>query len=77
MKFFERWQKPLSAFKRDPMDKVIGASKRCLDTSDGHIFLKHLINEFRLDEPLGADSDSYVTGTQDVVKYIISLINDR
>lgn len=75
--FLARMRMPLSAFKRDPMEKVIGAAKRCLDTPEGEILLKYLITEYRLDEPLGADADAYVTGTQDVLKHILSLINDK
>ena len=79
MKFFERMILPLS--KRDPMDEVVGAAKFCLNTVEGEIFLKHLVDEFKLDIPIGCDltegQTHYVNGTQDVVKYILSLINDK
>lgn len=78
--FLERFRMPLSAFKRNDMDVVVGAAKRCLNTAEGEILLKHLINEYKLDEPMGCLDDnesSYVNGTQDVVKYILSLTNDK
>lgn len=77
--FIERMKMPLSAFKRDNFDKVIGASKRCLNTPEGEILLKHLISEYELDEPIGCLEGkdlTYKTACQDVVKHIISLTND-
>lgn len=70
---------PLSAFKRNDMDKVIGAAKRCLNTSEGEILLKHLISEYGLDEQTGCVDEqtlTYETACHDVIKYIISLTND-
>lgn len=77
---FTRFKKPLHEFKPDDMQKVIGAAKRCLNTADGDILLKHLINEFKLDAPVGCIDKNdiiYVSATHDVVKYILSLPNDQ
>lgn len=77
--FKERMSMPLSAFKRNDIDKVIGAAKRCLNTSEGDILIKHLISEYELDEPTGCLSErdlTYKTACQDVIKHIISLTND-
>ena len=80
MNTFKRFSLPLSMFRVDPMDKVIGAAKRCFNTPEGEILLKHLITEYTLDEPSGcgtSDEMAYRNGTQDVVKYILSLTNDK
>jgi hypothetical protein len=62
--FFERFNKPLSDFDRDNMDKIIGAAKRCLNTPEGPV--GHLTDRELL----------YQTAQQDMVKYILSLTND-
>lgn len=79
-KFKERMGMPYSAFKRENMDNVIGSFKRCLNTADGDVIMKHLINEYYVDEPTGIlepNELAYRTACQDVVKYIISLTNDK
>lgn len=76
----ERFKLALSHFKRDDFDVVIGSAKRCLNTVDGEILLKHLVTEYNLDDPdgcLSADELSYRNATRDVVKYILSLTNDK
>jgi hypothetical protein len=78
-KFKDRMKLPLSAFKRDDIDVVVGAAKRCLNTAEGDILLKHLISEYELDAPTGClegNDLTYKTACQDVVKHIISLTND-
>lgn len=77
--FLKRMRMPLSAFKRNNMDVVIGNAKRCLNTPEGEVLLKHLISEYGLDDPIGCLEDNdltYKTACQDVVKHIISLTND-
>jgi len=77
MKFLARMRKPLSYFKPDPMDRVVGAAKRCLNTAEGEILLKHLVNQFHLDDMVGAEKGDYITGQQDAIKYILGLTNDQ
>jgi hypothetical protein len=77
--FYERMKTPLSAFSRDNHDKIIGAAKRCLNTPEGEILLKHLVTAYELDSPIGCLDEkelAYKTACQDVVKHIISLTND-
>ena len=80
MNILKRFGLPLSAFKAEPFDRIVGAAKRCLNTPEGEILLKHLITTYTLDEPSGCgtpDEMAYRNGTQDVVKYILSLTNDK
>jgi len=75
----ERFNRPLSDFKREPRMEIIGCAKRCLNNSEGERLLKDLIIEYGLDDPTGAlDSTQllYRTAQQDVIKHILALTND-
>ena len=77
----KRLRMPLSWHSdEDSVEKIIGAAKRCLDTPDGEILMRHLIQFAELDEPKGAmshDEALYCNGREDTVKYLIGLINDK
>jgi hypothetical protein len=79
-KFLRRFRAPLKRLESEDMDVVIGAAKRCLNTTDGEILMIHLIDKFGLDDQSGvlpSDDANYQNGTKDVMRYILALTNDK
>lgn len=58
--------------------KLVGSAKRCFDSPEGEFILKHLIKEVGLDAQIGVqspDDANYNNGQQDIVRYMLSLVN--
>lgn len=58
-------------------EQISGWAKRCLNTPEGDLLLRHLVIVFGLDEQVGyisGEESSYINGKQDGLKYILSLI---
>ena len=82
-----RFDKPLAYFFPSIKEKfddlkhnqaVEGAFKRAFGTAEGETVLRHLISEYGLDAQIGNIQNEdvlYVSAQQDVVKYILSLVN--
>jgi len=76
MKILERFKRPL---QKSDVEVVIDAAHTISRTPSGEILFNHLIERFELDDPsncLGGSEANYRNGTQDVVKYILSLANE-
>ena len=76
MNIFDRFRRKIPS---DPpeLKKVVSAAQRCLNNTEGEFFIDHLIEYFELDNLSGClpiDESNYKNGTQDVIKYILSLI---
>lgn len=82
-----RFRKPLEFFVphlRDKFNetehnqKVESAFKALFNSTQGEIVLRHLVKEYGMDAQIGnipTDEVSYISAQQDVIKYILSIVN--
>lgn len=62
------------------IDKIIDSACVVFDSDNGEIVLAHLVEHFGLDDPAGsleASVAAYRNGTQDAIKYILALANEK
>jgi hypothetical protein len=62
------------------IDKIIDSASVVFDSQHGEEVLSHLVEHFGLDDPAGsleASVAAYRNGTQDAIKYILALANDK
>ena len=81
MNTWERFTNSLSFVRnkreQDYHKKLVGCAKACLMTAEGEFLVKHLIEEFGLDDSRSEENlevANYRNGEQDAIKYILGLI---
>jgi len=80
LKILDRFFNHKTMGKEETLEQIKISAKASLGNMHGETLLIHLINFYELDKPSGClpeGASNYRNGTQDVVKYLISLVTDE